>query len=90
MNKKKKNYTFIDGQNLYMGTAKLEINPWKIDLKRFYLYLKQKYNVDKAYYFLRPRSLITCPDYAQCATNTNTAIEQKFETYCEYVESFCD
>jgi uncharacterized LabA/DUF88 family protein len=47
-----KNYAFIDGQNLHMGTAKRETNPWKIDLARFRVYLEQKYNVSKAYYFL--------------------------------------
>ena len=46
------NYAFIDGQNLYMGTAKMEINPWKIDLGRFRAYLEEKYNVSNAYYFL--------------------------------------
>jgi len=47
-----KNIAFIDGQNLYMNTAKKEINPWIIDLARFRIYLEKKYNVDKAYYFL--------------------------------------
>jgi uncharacterized LabA/DUF88 family protein len=51
-NKKIKNFAFIDGQNLYMGTAKREIDPWKIDLTRFRVYLERKYNVGKAYYFL--------------------------------------
>lgn len=51
-NEKIKNLAFIDGQNLYMGTAKREIDPWEIDLARFRIYLGQKYNVDKAYYFL--------------------------------------
>lgn len=46
------NLAFIDGQNLYMGTAKREVNPWKINLARFRVYLEQKYNVVKAYYFL--------------------------------------
>jgi hypothetical protein len=49
---KTKNLAFIDGQNLHMGTAKKEINPWKIDLARFRVYLTKKYVVDKAYYFL--------------------------------------
>lgn len=35
-----------------MGTAKREIDPWKIDLARFRVYLEQKYKIDKAYYFL--------------------------------------
>lgn len=46
------NIAFIDGQNLFMGTAKRQIDPWKIDLIRFYIYLKRKYSVDEAYYFL--------------------------------------
>ncbi len=50
--KENKNYAYIDGQNLYMGTTKREINPWKIDLVRFRVYLEQKYNVSKAFYFL--------------------------------------
>ena len=47
-----KNYAFIDGQNLYMGTAKLKVYPWRINLVRFRIYLEQKYNVSNAYYFL--------------------------------------
>ena len=50
--KDRSNLAYIDGQNLYMGTAKREIDPWKIDLARFRIYLEQKYNIDKAYYFL--------------------------------------
>jgi uncharacterized LabA/DUF88 family protein len=47
-----KNYAFIDGQNLYMGTAKREIKPWVVDLKRFRVYLAEKYSVIKAFYHL--------------------------------------
>ncbi len=46
------NLAFVDGQNLYMGTAKREADPWRIDLTRFRVYLEQKYSVGKAYYFL--------------------------------------
>ena len=46
------NIAFIDGQNLYMGKAKREQNPWRIDLVRFRIYLEQKYGIAKAYYFL--------------------------------------
>ena len=46
------NLAFIDGQNLYMGTAKRELDAWQIDLARLRVYLKQKYHVGKAYYFL--------------------------------------
>ena len=48
----KNNYAFIDGQNLYMGTARRQVDPWKIDLSRFRVYLDQKYQVKKAFYFL--------------------------------------
>lgn len=51
MKDKGNNYAFIDGQNLYMSTSLAE-NPWRIDLARFRIYLQQKYNVEKAYYFL--------------------------------------
>ena len=46
-----KNYAFIDGQNLYLGTTKSD-KPWKVDLSKFRVYLKEKYGVEKAYYFL--------------------------------------
>ena len=52
MEKEKDNHAFVDGQNLYMNTTKKEIDPWKIDLARFRIYLEKKYNVSKAYYFL--------------------------------------
>jgi uncharacterized LabA/DUF88 family protein len=51
-NEKIRNIAFLDGQNLYMATAKREIDSWKIDLARFRVYLKEKYDVDEAYYFL--------------------------------------
>lgn len=35
-----------------MGTSKREVDPWKIDLSRFRVYLTQKYNASKAFYFL--------------------------------------
>lgn len=49
---KSKNYAFIDGQNVYMSTAKNEVHPWKIDLFKFRVYLEQKYHIAKAYYFI--------------------------------------
>src|SRR5476651_518480 len=45
------NIAYIDGQNLYMGTAKSEPS-WLIDLTRLRVYLNQKYHVDRAYYYL--------------------------------------
>lgn len=50
--KNENNYAFIDGQNLYMNTAKKELDPWRIDLVRLRIYLKEKYKISKAYYFL--------------------------------------
>lgn len=47
-----KNIAFIDGQNLYMNTAKKKAGAWHIDLKRFRTYLANKYRVATAYYFL--------------------------------------
>ena len=46
-----KNLAFIDGQNLHMGTTKSDPS-WKIDLKKFRIYLENKYSVERAYYFL--------------------------------------
>lgn len=43
------NFAFIDGQNLHLGT--LEKN-WKVDYSKFRTYLKDKYHITKAYYFL--------------------------------------
>jgi uncharacterized LabA/DUF88 family protein len=46
-----RNRAFIDAQNLYLGTTKAEY-PWKVNLDRFRIYLREKYHVDKAYYFI--------------------------------------
>lgn len=45
------NLAFIDGQNIHMATRGADA-PWRIDLARFRVYLRQKYHVEKAYYFL--------------------------------------
>ncbi len=44
-----RNIAYIDGQNLHFGIADAG---WKIDFKRFRIYLKDKFNIDEAYYFL--------------------------------------
>jgi uncharacterized LabA/DUF88 family protein len=49
---KENNIAFIDGQNLFMGTAKRPCDSWKIDLVRFRKYLGYKYNVKQADYHL--------------------------------------
>lgn len=43
------NQAFIDGQNLHMNTKSYG---WSVDLARFRIYLREKYQVDIAYYFL--------------------------------------
>lgn len=51
MQRRLNNIAVIDGQNLYMGTVNAQ-NPWRVDLRRFRVYLEKKYSVKKAYYFL--------------------------------------
>ena len=45
----KPNYAFIDSQNLNLGVRSLG---WRVDYKKFRLYLKNKYNVEKAFMFI--------------------------------------
>ena len=49
MRKKENNFAYIDGNNLYRGVG---ASHWKIDLIRFRRWLKDKYQVNKAYYFI--------------------------------------
>jgi|SRR3989339_1208448 len=50
MREKKDNvYAFIDSQNLNLGVRSLG---WKLDWRKFRLYLKNKYGVSKAYLFI--------------------------------------
>ena len=43
------NIAYIDGQNLYLGTTS---SGWKVDFFKFRRFLKEKYKVSEAYYFL--------------------------------------
>ncbi len=43
------NYTYIDSQNLYLAIKELG---WKVDYRRFRIYLKEKYSIEKAYMFM--------------------------------------
>jgi uncharacterized LabA/DUF88 family protein len=46
-----KNYCYIDGQNLHLGTA--DTDPaWQVDLHKLRVYLREKYSVVKAFYYL--------------------------------------
>lgn len=49
MEKTQDNYAFIDGQNLNLA---VQDSGWKLDFKRFRVYLGEKYKVTKAYYFI--------------------------------------
>ncbi len=42
------NYAFIDGQNLHIGT---KVSGWFVDYKKFQIYLRDKYLVNKIFYF---------------------------------------
>lgn len=45
----KPNYAFIDSQNLNLG---IKSQGWKLDWKKFRQYIRNKYNVSKAYLFI--------------------------------------
>jgi len=52
-------YAFIDAQNLNFGTSKDVVrngqkiySGWKLDFKKFYIYLKNKFQTDKAILFI--------------------------------------
>lgn len=47
--KNKPNYAFIDSQNLNLSIKQLG---WKIDMNRFFVYLKDKYRIEKAFLFI--------------------------------------
>jgi len=47
--KKPNNYAFIDSQNLNLGVRDLG---WRLDFGRFRVYLKDKYQVTKAFLFI--------------------------------------
>ena len=49
MKKQENNYAFIDSQNLNLGIQKLG---WKLDYRKFRVYLAEKYSVKKAYIFI--------------------------------------
>jgi len=49
MKKKENNYAYIDGANLHKGVHSLG---WKLDYARFRVWLKDKYQVKKAYIFI--------------------------------------
>lgn len=49
MRNKQNNSAYIDGANLHKGVAELG---WKLDYKKFRVWLLEKYQVDKAYLFL--------------------------------------
>ena len=46
---KENNFAYIDGANLYRG---IEKSGWRLDYRRFRVWLSEKYSVKKAYIFL--------------------------------------
>jgi uncharacterized LabA/DUF88 family protein len=49
MKQKEKNYAFIDSQNVNLS---IRTQGWKLDWKRFRIYLQEKYSVTKAFLFI--------------------------------------
>lgn len=49
MKKPQVNYAFIDGQNLFLSVKEIG---WTLDTKKFRVYLREKYGVAVAYYFI--------------------------------------
>ncbi len=49
MKQKQNDYVFIDSQNLNLGVQDVG---WKLDFRRFYVYLKDKYKIRKAFLFI--------------------------------------
>jgi len=47
-NKKQVTFTFVDASNIIYGTRN---ESWKVDFKRLFKYLKERYNSKKVYYF---------------------------------------
>ena len=47
--KETNNYAFIDSQNLYLG---IKAQGWKLNYKRFRVYLRDKYGIEKAFIFI--------------------------------------
>lgn len=45
------NFAYIDNQNMYMATHNAA-QPWDIDMRRFRVYLKEKYHVVQAHLFM--------------------------------------
>ena len=52
---KEKEYNIcVDGQNLHRG---LEQFNWKVDFKKFRIFLRDKYQVEEAYYYVDGQNL---------------------------------
>ena len=45
----KNNYAFRDSNNLYLGVKSWG---WKLDYQKFRIFLKEKYNIEKAFLFI--------------------------------------
>ncbi|MFH1145747.1 MAG: NYN domain-containing protein [bacterium] len=49
MDQKRNNYAFIDSQNVNLSIQSLG---WRLDFSRFRVYLREKYNIQKAFLFI--------------------------------------
>lgn len=83
------NFAFIDGANLHF-TYESEDLDWKIDYSKLILFLKAKYNVTFAYYFLgrinehsnRYKKLESNGYYLKFKTPTKYTTEEEYCPYC--------
>lgn len=46
------NFAYIDNQNMYVATHCDPDSPWDVDMRRFRVYLREKFNVANAYLFM--------------------------------------
>lgn len=42
------NVAYIDNQNLYMSTTRHKTDPWDVDMRKFRVYLREKYKAEVA------------------------------------------
>ena len=75
--KAKRNYAFIDSQNLNLGIQRLG---WNLDFRKFRVYLKEKYGVDTAYVLIFKELL----KYANGSVKGNCDAELVLQSMIDY------
>ncbi len=72
------NFAFIDSQNVHLGIATLG---WKLDWRRFRVYLQEHYGVSRAYLFIGyvPENQGLSPNRKGCSALLKRAARQKID-----------